>query len=342
MKPWSREPRGRFDELEIDSALLRGNPLADPSVRPLWVYTPPGYDRAPKKRYPSLYLILGLTGQIDMWKNRLPFRPNVLELCDELFAEGGAPPAIVVFVDCWTRLGGSQYIDSPGTGRYLSYLADEIVPFVDARDRSLPKPEHRGITGKSSGGYGAMVAPMLRPDVFGGFASHAGDALFETCYLPAFRESVRLLRERYRGSFDLFWQKLREGPALQRPEEGVLMNDYCMAACYSADPDGTVRLPYDLETGELVPEIWERWLAWDPVRMARKHGDALRSLRAIYVDSGKNDEYFLDLGALAFRRELDRLGIEGYFFELFDGTHRAIEYRYPLAWRFLAERLSER
>jgi hypothetical protein len=113
-----------------------------------------------------------------------------------------------------------------------------------------------------------------------------------------------------------------------------------MAACYSADEDGTVHLPFDPATGELVPEIWERWLAWDPVRMVASHADALRSLKAIYIDAGKKDEWFLDLGAEAFRRELEKVGVTDVYFELFDATHMAIEYRYPLGIRYLAERLS--
>ncbi|MBK7579691.1 MAG: enterochelin esterase [Myxococcales bacterium] len=340
MHPWSRDFVGRLDELEIDSQLLKNNALGDPSTRPLWVYTPPGYDADTSRRYPSIYLILGLTGQVDMWKNRMAFRPNVTELVDQLFSEGGAPPAVVVFADCWTRFGGSQYIDSPGTGPYMSYLCDEVVPFVDAKYRTLASRDHRGLTGKSSGGYGAMVVPMLRPDVFGGFATHAGDALFETCYLPVFRESVRILRDRYQGSYELFWEKLYAGPALARPEDGALLNDWCMAACYSADADGKVHLPYDPATGELVPEVWARWLEWDPVRMAKQRADALRSMRAIYVDAGLRDEFYLDLGALAFKRELEKIGVKDLFFELFDATHKAIEYRYPLALRYLAERLS--
>ena len=113
-----------------------------------------------------------------------------------------------------------------------------------------------------------------------------------------------------------------------------------MAACYSTDEDGTVQLPYDTATGELRPEIWERWLEWDPVRMVSKRADALRSLTAIYIDCGKRDQFFLDLGAEAFRRELEKIGVTDYFFELFDGTHLAIEYRYPLAVKYLAESLS--
>jgi hypothetical protein len=270
----------------------------------------------------------------------MSFRKNFPELADELFASGESPPAILVFVDAWTSVGGSQFIDSPGTGRYLTYICDELVPWVDSTYRTKAGAAHRGITGKSSGGYGAMVDPMLRPDVFGGLATHAGDALFELCYLPDFRKSVRELRDKYDRSFDKFWEDFHSRPAFTKDSDYHLLNDWCMAACYSADEDGTVHLPYDLETGELRPEVWERWLAWDPVRMVPRHADALRGLKAIYIDAGRRDQFYLDLGAEAFRGELERIGVTDVFFELFDATHSAIEYRYPLAVKYLAERLA--
>ncbi len=339
MEPWSQSFGGRFEEHELRSAALRGNPLGDPDVRPLRVYVPPAYDAEPERRLPALYLIQGHTGQLDMWQNRSAFRPTVPELVDRLFAQEGCPPALVVFVDAWTSYGGSQFLDSPGVGRYHSYLCDEVVPFVDERYRTLPEAAHRGIAGKSSGGYGALVTPMLRPDLFGGLASHAGDALFELCYLPDFRDAARALRDVYDGSFAAFWDDFRSRPAFTKGTDFPLLNTWAMAACYSANEDGSVDLPFEPETGKLRPEVWERWLAWDPVRMAERHADALRGLRAVYLDAGRRDQFHLDLGADAFRRELERLGVTDVFFELFDGTHSSIEYRYPIALRYLAERL---
>jgi S-formylglutathione hydrolase FrmB len=327
MEPWSKEPAGRLDEHELDSAALAGNPLGDPARRPLWVYEPPGVEGEP---LPAIYLIQGMTGQIDMWRNRSAFRPTVLELVDALFAEQGCPPARVVFVDAWTSVGGSQFVDSPATGNYHTYLCADVVPFVDERYPTSA----RGIAGKSSGGYGAMVTPMLRPDLFHGLATHAGDALFEACYLPEFRDVARALRDHYDGSYDAFWKDFRTRPAFTKPGDPELLNTYAMAACYSAG-----ELPFDVATGELKQDVWERWLAWDPVRMAGERADALRGLRAIYVDAGTRDEYSLDLGAEAFRRALERIGVTDVFFELFDARHGAIEYRYPLALRYLAERL---
>jgi hypothetical protein len=340
VEPWSKPLAGRLDEHELESAALRGNALGDPSRRPLWVYTPPAYDAEPDRRFPAIYLIQGLTGQIDMWRNRSAFRPSVIELVDDLFAaDDDCPPALVVFVDAWTSVGGSQFVDSPGTGKYHTYLCGEIVPFVDTLYRTLADATHRGIAGKSSGGYGAMITPMLRPDLFGGLATHAGDALFELCYLPDFREAVRALRDDYDGSYDTFWEGFRSRPAFSKQSDFPLLNCWAMAACYSTDPNGVVQLPFDPTTGRLRPDVWERWLELDPVRMVDRHADAMRGLRAIYIDAGKRDQFYLDLGAEAFRRALAQIGVTDVFFELFDATHSSIEYRYPVALRYLAERL---
>jgi len=339
MKPWHVEPKGRFERLTVTSRVLEGNPLGDPHERPLRVYLPPGVGDAPARRYPSIYLIQGFTGQVDMWWNRTALRPNVPELVDELFAGGTVPPAVVVFVDCWTSLGGSQFLNSPGTGRYLDYLCDEVVAFVDDRYPTLASRDHRGITGKSSGGYGAMVASMLRPDVFGAMASHAGDALFEHCYLVELARVARALRDEYDGSYERFLADFRSRPAFSKDSDDGLLETWALAACYSAEPDGTVTLPFDPATGRLRDEVWQRWLALDPVRMAAGHAEALRSLRGVYLDAGRKDEYWLDLGAAAFSAALDALGVE-HVFELFDDTHFGIEYRYPKALAFLAERLT--
>ena len=247
----------------------------------------------------------------------------------------------MVFVDAWTAYGGSQFVDSPGTGNYHTYLCDEVVPFVDTRYRSIPDRESRAITGKSSGGYGAMITPMLRPDVFGALATHAGDALYELCYVPEFGAAVRALRA-YDGDPARWWADFTSRTAFTKPEDDVLLGIYGVAACFSAEPDGTPVLPFDPVTGVLRPAVWQRWLDLDPVRMAPSHADALRSLRAIWIDAGTRDEYNLDIGAQAFRAELAAAGVpdERIHFELFDAGHGGIDYRYPLALEWLAHRLA--
>jgi S-formylglutathione hydrolase FrmB len=345
MLPWSADLSGRLDEHVITSELLRGNPLGDPHERPLWVYVPPGYDDDPGRRYPSVYMIQGYTGHLSMWRNRTAFRQPFVETADLVFSRGTAPPAIVVYVDAWTSYGGSQFVDSPGTGRYHSYLCEEIVPWVDARYRTRADAPHRAIAGKSSGGFGAMITPMLRPDLFGALATHAGDTLYEQCYLHDVGDAVRLLRA-YDGDIWRWWEDFRgriaTGEAGARPAD-KLIGLLGVAACFSAREDGTVELPFDPVTAVLRPEVWDRWLDWDPVRMAPRYAAALRSLRAIWIDAGTSDDFYLDLGATAFRAALADVGVpdEAIHFELFEGTHAAIDYRYPLSLAWLCQRMAD-
>ena len=308
MPPWSAELAGTLNEHVIDSELLRDNPLGDPYERPLWVYVPPGYADASARRYPSVYVIQGYTGQVTAWRNRSPFRRPFPETADEAFASGAAPPAIVVYVDAWTAYGGSQFVDSPGTGNYHSYLCDEVVPWVDARYRTMADRDHRAIMGKSSGGFGAMITPMLRPDLFGGLATHAGDSLYEYCYLRDFGSAVRALRG-YDGDIWRWWDDFGSRVSFTKQEDMLLIGLIGVAAAFSARADGTVDLPFDPHTGVIDQAVWQRWLDWDPVRMAAGHADALRSLHSIWIDAGTSDDYFLDLGAEAFRAELRRVGV---------------------------------
>src|SRR5690349_22608815 len=178
-----------------------------------------------------------------MWGNRSPFRPTVLELVDDLFGRSDAPPALVVGVDAWTAYGGSQYVDSPGTGRYHTYLCEDVVRFVDAHWRTIADRESRAITGKSSGGFGAMITPMLRPDLFGSLATHAGDSLYELCYLPDFAKTVRLLRD-YQHDIQKWWTDFRSRTAFTRPGDDTLVMILGVAACFSPGPDGTPELPF--------------------------------------------------------------------------------------------------
>jgi S-formylglutathione hydrolase FrmB len=341
MEPWSTELAGRLDEHVITSELLRDNPLKDPFKRPLWVYVPPGYDDDPERRYPTVYVIQGYTGHIGMWHNRQPYRETFPEAADAVMAGGEVPPAVIVFVDAWTAYGGSQFVDSPGTGRYHSYLCDEVVPWVDAHYRTLSHSDHRAITGKSSGGYGAMITPMLRPDLFGALATHAGDALYEFCYIPDFAKAVRLLRG-YDGDIFRWWDDFRGRVSFTKPEDDELLMMLGVSACFSAREDGTPELPFDPRTGVLRQEVWQRWLDLDPVRMVPRHAEALRSMKGVWIDGGVRDEWFLDIGAQAFRQALADAGVpdEVIHFELFEAGHMSIGYRYPLSLAWLCERIA--
>src|SRR5918999_304341 len=298
--PWERPVHGTVDRLVVESDVLAGNPLDDPARRPLYVYRPPGVEHDHPRPLPSVYVIQGYTGQLDMWFNRTWLEPTMVERLDAMFAAGECPDAIVVFVDAWTSLGGSQYLNSSSLGRYQDHLCDEIVAL----------------------------------------ASHAGDALFEACYLPDFRTVARSLRDDFDSSYDVFFERLGATDHLTETLSKPL-ELYGYAAAYSPDPDnpGKALLPFEVATGRVIDDVWERWLEKDPVRMAASRADAVRSQRRIYLDAGRGDEYFLDLGARAFSAELDKLGV-AHSLELFDGKHGGLTYRYPGAIRELVLALS--
>lgn len=327
----------RWREYTLESRALRGNPLGDPASRPLFVWTPPAYDADGARRFPALYVLHGMTAQARAFFNVSPFALNLAELVEQ-----AAPEAIVVLVDGFTALGGSQWIDSPAIGAYGAYLCEDVVGFLDAGFRTLPAPAHRGLAGASSGGFGALVWALARPDLFGGLASHAGDCLFEVTLAADFPLAAQLLRNRYGGSVERFWGDFRSGrPVLADHGDALLQNLYATAAAFSPAPEGGVELPFEPETGVLAPGIWARWLERDPVRLAASAAAAVRGLRAAWVDAGCSDEYRLDLGATALRTALLEAGLapERLHFELFPGGHRGLARRLPLSLAFLAERL---
>jgi len=312
-----------WQELSLESEALRENPLGDSAARPLFVWTPPDVSRP----LPALFVLHAMTGQARAWFNVSPFVRNLPAEIDSLGLD-----AIVVLVDGWTALGGSQWVDSRAIGRYGTYLCEDVVRFVDERfDVSA-----RALAGRSSGGFGAMLWGLRRPDLFAGFATHAGDALFEVVYPPEFAAAAQALRNGYDGSFERFWADFNSGRRVFENRTDPLLQSVTAAAAAFSDGE----LPFRVETGELVAEVWARWLEWDPVRLVPRHADAVRAARAIWIDAGRTDEYFLDLAATAFAEAARAAGARGVAFELHDGGHRGTNWRLPLSLAFLAEQLA--
>ncbi|TMC50141.1 MAG: enterochelin esterase [Chloroflexi bacterium] len=330
--------RGRLVDDVVESQALRDNPLGDPWRRRLYVWLPPGYEGG-DARLPAVYVLPGYGSAVEEWSNRHLFDPTVFERLDALYSAPDAPPpCIFVFVDGATRYGGSQFVNSSATGRHEDYVADDVVAHVDARYRTLASPRHRGLAGHSSGGIGALVLSMRRPDVFGACVSHAGDALFEHCYGRELGDFARALRE-HDGDVARLCERLLADEVYRRAHFGPLMVIGC-AAAYSPDPGAPlgIGLPVD-PTGALVPRHWEQWLANDPVRLAPRRAEALRGLRGVFLDAGESDEYYLDLGAAAMHAVLRDLGVE-HRYETFPGRHSGIAHRYPIGYAFAARALA--
>lgn len=328
--------RGEVLNFRHTAATLRGNVLGDPVERDLYCYVPPDYAGS-QERYPVIYFLTGFTGTGRSMLNFDPFVESMDARLDRLIGEGAMPPAICVLPDCFTRLGGSQYMNSIATGRYEDYLIDELVPLVDAKLRTKPGRDHRGVTGKSSGGYGAMRLAMRHPEIFGAFGTHAGDAYFAYCYLPDFPKFVSGIEQR--GGVEEFYRHFAGLPK-KTHEAMEVINILAMAACYSPNPEQPmgIDLPVKLPSGEIRGEVWKRWEDNDPVHMARQHADALKSMKKIFVDAGLRDEFNLQFGARIFCSRLDDLGVS-YVHEEFDDTHMSINYRYDRSFVELAKAL---
>jgi S-formylglutathione hydrolase FrmB len=326
--------RGKIVVHRHRSKVLEGNPLGDPTERDLYVYLPPGHD--PSNSYPCLLAVVGFTGTGGMLFNLDPLGEDLKRRLDRLITTGKCPPVIVAAPDCFTGLGGNQYINSTATGRYEEYLLDEIVPYIS----SAYGTGHWGVFGKSSGGYGSIVLGMRHSDVFKAVADHSGDSNFELCYIPDACEALDQFREAGgpRAWLDKFWSDDNR----HRKKWQKALNFLAMAAHYSPNPDSPnvgIDLPFDLETGEFRWDVWQRWMEWDPVRMVERYADNLRKLRLIYVDCGTKDEFALHWGARALVTRMRHFGLSP-FYEEFDDGHMSISYRYDVSLPLLVRALA--
>jgi S-formylglutathione hydrolase FrmB len=316
---FARPLAGSVEVHPFESRVLAGNPWQDPTLREVPVYLPPS---GKTQGLPLLILLSGYTGSGWMHFERPHFlRSTIVRRYDALLRAGAAPEAVVVAPDCVTTLGGSQYLNSSATGRYEDYVVEEILPWAQRQYGTGPT----AVLGTSSGGYGALVLALRHPDLFRAAGSNSGDAYFEYCYLPEFPSAFRALRRA--GGPEALLQRLLSGPTVgfgpSHPDvQAFELMAY--ASAYSPTPGrpGEFELPFDLTTGALRPEVWERWLAWDPVRMVRtaEYSAALRQLACVYVDGGTEDQYGLDLGSRIFAAEAKAQGGR-VVREQFDGGH---------------------
>lgn len=332
-----RAGRGALQVETVTSKVLEGNPPGDPHVRDLHVYTPPGYEKG-DQRYPVIWCLAGFTGRGRTLLNDGAWTPALNERMDLLIASGKCKPAILALPDCFTHLGGSQYVNSPGLGAYEDYVVEELVPYVDSRYRTLGFG-HRGVMGKSSGGYGAIVLGMKQPDIFSAVACHSGDMGFEHCYGRDFGPAIRRIRK-FGGVAG--WMKQFAAQPRKRAEDFPALDVIAMAAAYSPNPENPPAycdLPFDAETGELQPHVWARWHENDPLALAGNHVRALREMKLLFFDCGTDDEFYLELGARQMVKKLSSLGIKHEYQEFEDG-HMNIPYRYDVSLPRLTAALS--
>lgn len=315
-------PSMAVDVITHASAALENNPLGDEHVRRVHVVVPDDHD--PTVPVPCVWYLAGYAGVGRSMLSHDPWQEGLEERLIRLRKERRIGPMIVVLPDLFTKLGGCQYLGSQAVGDYETYLLEELRDVVTDRYAT----SGHAIAGKSSGGYGAIVHAMRRPDLFDAVACHSGDMGFELSLFPDIPQLMDAVRdhggvEELVAAFDRAVKKKSGrwfGP----------LSMLALAAVYSPDPDEPlgIGLPFDLERGVLDHERLARWLAHDPVRMIDEaaHREALNEMKLVFLDCGRRDEHALHWGALAFHRKLSAAGID-HVFELFDDGHRGTGYR---------------
>lgn len=328
-------PSGSVTRMEVASKALAGNLLGDPTARAVDVYLPASHDG---NGLPLLVDLAGFTGSGLSHTNWTGFRENVPERLDRLIGEGRMPPVVVAFPDCFTRLGGNQYINSAAMGAWEDFLLGETLPAVERRFR-CGGIGRRGVFGKSSGGYGAITHALRHADIWAAAACHSGDMGFELCYLPDMPSVLRALA-RTDNSIERWWTEL-EAAKKQPDGAGKVINALAMAASYDPDPGEFLgmRLPVTFDTCEIIAERWQNWLRQDPVVALEQQADNLRLLKALYIDCGRSDQFNLLYGARRFARRLAELGIT-HRYEEFPDNHSGVDYRMDESLPFLAAALS--
>ncbi len=328
-------PAGTVHRLWIESEVLKSNMLGDPTRRMIDVYVPAGHDG---RGLPLLVDVVGFTAGGPVHTNWKNFGENVPERLDRLIATGAMPPVVCALPDCFTKLGGNQYINSVAMGRWDDFLLQEAVPLVEKTYGCGGKGQ-RGIFGKSSGGYGAMVHALMHPDFWSAAASHSGDMGHELMF---FGDWPNVLRSLAPFKFDIkAWLDDFFAQKKTKDKDVHILMMFAMCASYDPDPSAYcgVRLPVTTDTCEIVPERWANFVKWDPLTMAETMGPGLKKLKALYIDCGDVDQYNLVYGARRMHRLLTAQGVP-HVYEEFPDDHSSVDYRMDGSLPVLAKALS--
>ena len=289
---------GRLEMQRVHGASLEGNLQGNDATRDVWVYLPPGYAKG-TKRYPVVYFLHGYAVTADVYVNEVLKIPAAT---DTAVAAGG-PEFIIVMPDAFTRFGGSFYSNSPVIGDWESFIAKDLVAWVDAHYRTIARREGRGLSGHSMGGYGTLRIGMKHPEVFGAIYAMSSAAGMQ----PPGAEAVK-------AQFARLTPELRSKP---KDSANAILTEASAWLPNPQKPPYYFDLPFDAD-GNPVPLAAERWAANSPLVMVDQSVPALKSFSGIALDVGDQD------GLAASNREfvaaLQRLGVP-HQFEVYEGTH---------------------
>lgn len=322
----------RTEIIEFESSALKDNPLKDPSKREVVLFLP---DKM-KDGAPLLVGLAGFGGGARSFLNFSPMSYNFTEIVGNLRKNRKLRDAVIAIPDCYTSYGGNQYINSSAVGKYEDFVIDELIPALKEKYHT----GNSGLFGKSSGGFGSYTLAIRHPDVISGFADHSGDAAFEYCYFTDIPDALREFEKA--GGVNSWYENYYKSTNKLAKQNMKPINILAMAAFYSPNPSSEtlgIDFPFDLETGELNEQVWEKWKKVDPARNINDHLEVLSAMKAVFLDVGHSDEFNINFGMRIMHKILEKNNVE-HVFEEFDGGHFNITYRYERTLSFLAEKLS--
>ena len=324
-------PKGTLERLTVHGRALEGNLEGDSPDRPVVVYLPPGYATDTTRRYPVLYFLHGYTATAEAYVKSLAIPDSI----DRAVA-AGAREMIVVIPDAFTKYSGSMFSNSPTTGDWETFIAQDLTTFIDKRYRTIASREGRGLAGHSMGGYGTMRIGMKQPSAFAALYAMSSCCLMNDPAARGAGPGPRGAGAPGRGDPSTASGSPRvesrgdtaargagagrgDGRGAGAARGGGMAN--ALSAQAAAWAPNTKTPPFfDLPTkdGEIQPLIAAKWIANSPLVMVDQYVPALRSMRAIALDVGNQDPFVGTNTQLG--ESLTRLGVT-HTFEVYDGDH---------------------
>src|SRR5215472_10433783 len=287
------------EHIKVHGTALEGNLEGDAADRDVFVFLPPSYAKEKTRRYPVVYALHGFSIGAEQWTHEI----HVPQTIEGAFAQG-AREMIVVLPDSKTVHNGSMYSSSITTGDFEQYVAKDVVSYIDAHYRTIPKRSSRGLVGHSMGGYGASRIGMKHSDVFGSLY------IMSPCCMSA------------RGAGPSNPENEKALEAVKTPADSAklpfgLRAQLASAAAWSPNPKNPP-LYLDLAHGAAQQEVLAKWAANAPLAFVDQYIGNLRQYKAIAMDVGDQDG--LRAGAAKLHEILDSYGVANTF-EVYSGTH---------------------
>ena len=284
--------KGSWEKIKVHGKSLEGNLEGDSPDRDVFVYFPPSYATSPNRRYPVVYFLHGYAAHAETYWKSL----SVPAAADAAIGDGSAHEMILVLPDAFTVYDGSMFSNSPTTGDWETFIAKDLIAYIDGHYRSIADRGSRGLAGHSMGGYGTVRIGMKHPEVF--------SALYAMSSCCLMNDPQRLL----------------PGASANQPPSGALA--HALSAQAAAWAPDTLNPPqyFDLPSkeGEIQPLIAGKWTANSPLLMVDQFVPGLKMYRAITLDVGTKDPFLTTNTQLD--QALTRLGVT-HNFETYDGDH---------------------